>query len=207
MAGTGNTAPHSAGATIKQKIAATFELFFLFGRGIKPFEKEGTKAHALRSIWIVIAGLPLGFYSMYLHPAKELVNLPYSTIALIQGGHMLISFIVSTALGYLFCIAVERKDRFWLWFQTGNWMTIPYAVVSAPVLALAVLGNHEPEEMERAFTVLLYYTVIVSGCVAFRAFKIDWTLAGFFCLMSIYVSQQIMNLMYWLNGVPINWWG
>lgn len=207
MAGTGNTAPHSAGVTVKQKIIGTFELFFLFGRGIKPFEKEATKFHALRSLWLPIAATPLAFYSAYLHPAQGLEKEPYSTVAFVLAGHILLSFIVGTGLAYLFCLAFDRRDRFWLWFHTANWMTVPNTIVAIPIVALAVLGSHEREVMDRAFSVVLYYGVIVNACVAFRAFKVDWTLAGFFACMSIYAAQQVWNLMFWLNDVPIKWFG
>ena len=207
MAGTEKSAPHSADATVKQKIIGTFELFFLFGRGIKPFEKEGTRAHALRSIWIPVAATPLAFYAAYLHPAEGLEKEPYSTVASVLAGHMLLTFIIGSGLGYIFCWAFDRRERFWLWFHAANWMTVPNLVISIPVLALAVLGSHEREVMDRALSVVLYYGVIVNACVAFRAFKVDWTLAGFFACMSIYVAQQIWNLMFWLNDVPIKWWG
>lgn len=207
MAGTGNTAPHSAGATVKQKIIGTFELFLLFGRGIKPFEKEATKFHALRSLWLPIAATPLAFYSAYLHPAQGLEKEPYSTVASVLAGHIVLSFIVGTGLAYLFCLAFDRRDRFWLWFHTANWMIVPNTIVAIPIVALAVLGHHEREVMDRAFSVVLYYGVIVNACVAFRAFKVDWTLAGFFACMSIYAAQQVWNLMFWLNDVPIRWFG
>ncbi|MBL8713065.1 MAG: hypothetical protein JNM12_09205 [Alphaproteobacteria bacterium] len=207
MAGTGNTAPHSAGATVKQKIAATFELFFLFGRGIKPFEKEGTKYHALRSLWLPVVAAPLAFYSAWLYPPQGLEKETYSTIASVLAGFTIVSFVVGTALGYLFSWAFDRRERFWLWFHVGNWMTVPNTLIAIPILALAVLGNHERDVMDRAFSIVLYYGVIVNACVAFRAFKVDWTLAGFFACMSIYAAQQVWNLMFWLNDVPIKWFG
>ncbi|HYD19389.1 MAG TPA: hypothetical protein VEF76_13010, partial [Patescibacteria group bacterium] len=154
-----------------------------------------------------VAIIPLNFYAAYVHPAPGLEDKPYRIVANIVGGHILLSFLLGTALGYLFCWAFDRRERFWLWFNTGNWMTVPVTAVSIPILLLAVFGHHDKGDIERALTIVLYYGVLVNACVAWKAFKVDWTLAGFFACMSIFVAQQVWNFMFWVNDVPIKWYG
>ena len=100
----------------------------------------------------------------------------------------------------LFAVVMDRKDRFWLWFQVGNWMTIPATVIGAPLVAIAASGHYPRADMDHILSLFLYYGMIVSGCVTFRSLKIGWEMAGFFACMSIFIGQQIWNLMFWLNG-------
>lgn len=195
-----------AGATFGEKLKGTFDLLLLFGRGIKPFEKEGTFRDAMMSLWIPVLMTPLNFLAAYIHRPEGLEEVSYGTVAIITGGMGVLGFIAGTLLSYLFAVAMDRKDRFWLWFQAGNWMILPFNIIVTPVLAIAAADIFEKAEMDRVLTAITYYGVIVSGCVAFRALKIGWEMAGFFACMMVFSMQQIWNLMFWLNGVPIKWY-
>lgn len=186
--------------TIGEKVRGTFDLFLLFGRGIKPFEKEGTFKHAMRSLWFVVLAMPFGYLSAYIHHPEGLADAPYSAVAIIITGFSVISFFVGLGISWLFALAMGKKDRFWLWFQAGNWMTIPNLVVALPIIAVAATGHYPRQDIDNILTLLTYYGVLVNGCLCFRALKINWELAGFFACMSVFVAQQIWNIMFWMNG-------
>lgn len=190
----------TAGATVREKVRGTFDLFLLFGRGIKPFEKEGTFKHAMRSLWFVALSMPLGYLSAYIHHPEGLADAPFKDVAIIITGFGILSFIVGIAISYLFAIVMGKKDRFWLWFQAGNWMTIPNLAVGLPVIAVAALDHYPRQDIDNILTLLLYYGVLVNGCLCFRALKIGWEMAGFFTCMSVFIAQQIWNIMFWMNG-------
>lgn len=190
----------STGATFGEKVKGTFDLFLLFGRGIKPFEKEGTFRHAMQSLWFIVLSLPFNFWGAWVHHPQGLEEASYSTVLLITTGFGLASFIVGLGVSYLFAVVMDRKDRFWLWFQVGNWMAIPGLATGVPVIAVAATNHFARPEIDGVLTLLTYYGVIVSACVCFRALKIGWEMAGFYACMWVFIAQQIYNVMFWMHG-------
>lgn len=188
------------GATFGEKVRGSFDLFLMFGRGIRPFEKEGTFRHAMLSLWFVALNLPFGYLSGYLYHPQGMEDAPYSAVAIFLTGFTVLSFIFTWSFSWLFAVLMERKDRFWLWFQVSNWMTIPNFIIGVVALLIAVFSNHTRAEMDHVFTLLTYYEMLVSGCVVFRALKIDWLMAGFFVGMSVEIGQLLYNFMFWTQG-------
>lgn len=190
-----------AGATFTEKLKGSFDLLLLFGRGIKPFEKEGTFRDAMRSLWIPVLMTPLNFIAAYFHHPQGLEDQPYSTVAVIVGVMGVLGFVIITGFGWAFALAMGKMERFWLWFQVGNWMTIPFNIIGVPLVALACTDWFAKAEMDRILTAVTYYGVIVSGCVIFRALKISWEMAGFFALMSVMPLQLLYNALFSMYGL------
>lgn len=190
-----------AAATFTEKLKGSFDLMLLFGRGIKPFEKEGTFRDAMVSLWIPVLMTPIGFVAAYFHHPQGLEEQPYATVAVIVGAMSVLGFLMITALGWLFAYAMGRLERFWLWFQVGNWVSIPLNIIAVPFVAIACMDWFAKAEMDRVLTAITYYGVIVAGCVAFRAFKVGWEMAGFFAGMSVFALQQIWNALYAVHGL------
>lgn len=190
-----------AGATFMEKFRGSFDLLLLFGRGIKPFEKEGTFRDAMRSLWIPVLMTPLNFVAPYFHHPQGLEDQPYSTVAVIVGAMGVLGFAAGVALGWLFAKAMGKMDRFWLWFQAGNWVTLPFNIIGLPFLVIACTDWFAKGEMDRVLTAITYYGVLVSGCIAFRAFKVSWEMAGFFALMSVMPLQLIYNALFSMYGL------
>jgi hypothetical protein len=191
-------------STWKQKIAGGFDLILLFGRGIDPFEKGGRRA-ALRSLWIPAAMFPLGMISAYLYPPEGLEKQPMSKVMIITASSGVLMFLAGVALLWLFASVMKRQDRFWVVLQAGNWVGIPMSIIGLPFLIAAIMNLWPREQMDHVLMAFTYYGVLVSACITFRGLKIGWEWAGFFACMSIFVSQQIWNLLFWLNDVPIKW--
>ena len=191
-------------ASWKEKLGGSFELMLLFGRGIAPFEKGGKKA-ALQSMWIPVIMFPLGMISAYLYPPEGLEKQPVQTVMAITALSGVLMFAAGVALLWLFADVMKRRDRFWIPFQAGNWVGIPLSIIGLPVL-FAAYGHFWPrEQMDHVLMAITYYGVLINACLMFRGLKIDWEWAGFFACMSVFVSQQIWNGLFWLYDVPIKW--
>jgi hypothetical protein len=193
-----------ADASWKEKLKGGFDLVFLFGRGIKPFEIGGKK-EALRSLWIPVFFFPLSLLSAWLYPPQGLEDQPASTVLAIIAESSVVMFFAGWALLWLFAVVMERRDRFWVTFHAGNWIGIPMSIISLPFLMLAIMEVYPRAQMDRVLTIITYYGVVVGACIAFRGLKIGWEWAGFFSCMGVFISQQIWNLAFWANGVPIKW--
>ena len=188
------------------KLKGAFELIFLFGRGMVPFEKDPSRAAGLRSLWIPIALFPVSLYCAYLWPPKDLVEQKMETILSITALSTVLGFFAGLGILWLSTVVFDRRDRFWITFQATNWTGLALSLVGAPLYIAALSGWYPRVQMDNVFIMLGYYGMIfVSGCVAFRGLKIDWMMGGFLACLGIFVGQQIWNLLFWLHGVPISW--
>ncbi len=192
-----------AGTTIREKIKGSFDLVFLFGRGIEPFEKDPSMKAGLKSLWICAILFPFGLISAWLSPPEDLRNLPKPQILLT----LTVETIVGTAVGFgilwLAAVALDRRDRIWITFQAGNWIGIPLSIISAPFAILAAAGWYPAQKMDSIFTILLCYSFLVSACVAYRGLKIGWELAGFLACFGYVIGKAIQDLADTINGVPL----
>jgi hypothetical protein len=189
--------------TWKQKLKGAFDLVFLFGRGIEPFEKQNNKSDALKSLWIPVVIFPLGLISAWLWPPPELVTLPKTTMLLTVTAEGIAGTIASFGIIWLAAVSLGKKDRFWVAFQAFNWIAVPLSMITTPFLFLALMEWYPREVMDRIFTVTLYYGILVSACVLYRGLRIFWEFAGFFVCVGVFAGQMIQNIGCWINGVPI----
>jgi hypothetical protein len=192
-----------AAVTWKDKLKGSFDLLFLFGRGIEPFEKDNNRRAGLQSLWIVAVMFPLGLLVSYLWPQAGMEKEPMSHVLLANIGEGLIGLVTGIGLSWVSAKAFNRMDRFWVIFQAFNWVGIPLSLVSLPFLILALMHWYPREVMDNIFMFILYYGFIVSGCIFYRGLKISWEFAGFLACMAIAIGQLTQNLVFWLAGVPI----
>src|SRR4051812_16221194 len=139
----------------KKKLKGAFDLFLLFGRGIKSF--SGEKKQALRSlaipVFLFVISLPWG----YLYPPKGMEKLPFSQILMTQALQFVIAVPFSLLLVAGVAKALKKSDKFWLYLETSNWTDIPCFVVGLPFTVAAVMGWVPREEMDRLFVILQCY--------------------------------------------------
>lgn len=193
--------------TIKwtDKLKGAFELIFLFGRGIQPFEKDPGKAAGLRSLWIWGAMVPVSQYCAYLWPPKDLYEQPIQTVQAITALSTVLGLFSGLGILWLATVVFDRRDRFWITFQATVWTGVAISLVSLPIYIAALCGWYPRAQMDNVFIMIGFYGVLVNGCVAFRGLKIDWMMGGFLAGLGIFVGQQIWNGLFLLFDVPINW--
>jgi hypothetical protein len=141
--------------------------------------------------------------SAWLWPPADLNTLPKSQVILTELGETLVQFPLGMLILWLAAIALDRRDRFWIAFQAGNWVNIPLNIIAAPFIFLALASWYPHEVMDRIFTVFTYYTYIVGACINYRGLKTNWELAVFISCFGIAIGQLVQNCADWLNGVPI----
>jgi hypothetical protein len=194
-------------STVKEKIKGGFDLVFLFGRGIKPFQEEGTKEAALRSLWIPFFLYPIAPLMAWFYPPIGMQDgsYPYSQIFMTVTAFYILSIVVNLSLVWLFAYWLKQEDRFWLCMQASNWVSIPMTIITLPI-ALAMIFDWIPrEEMDRISVIVTCYSFLVGACITLRSFKINWELAGFLACMSLFACQQVWNGLYKLQGIAIVW--
>lgn len=189
-------------STLKSKLKGSFDLVFLFGRGIEPFEQDNTKRAGLYSLWICAFSFLISLAAAWLWPPQDLATVAKPQVVLTMIGETIVGTIISVLVLWLAAIALDRKDRFWIAFQAGNWVAIPLNLIGAPFVLLAVAEWYPREKMDSIFTILQCYTFIVSACIYYRGLKINWELAGFLACFGYVIGKAIQDFADTLNGVP-----
>jgi hypothetical protein len=194
-------------STVSQKIKGSFDLALLFGRGIRAFEGEGTRAAALRSLWIPAALFPLALVVAAYYPPYGMHEGGYSflQVALTVTGAYVLGIVLTMGFGWAFAHALGQRARFWLYFQASNWVSIPLSLLSLPVAFMMVSGALPREEMDSILGIVTCYGVLVAGCVAYRSFRVPWELAGALACLSLFVSQQSWNMVYYVQNIGLIW--
>ncbi|MFN7114161.1 MAG: hypothetical protein ACK4PK_07345 [Alphaproteobacteria bacterium] len=194
-------------STVSQKIKGSFDLVLLFGRGIRAFEDEGTRAAALRSLWIPAALFPFALIVSAFYPPYGMHegDYSYAQVALTVTGAYILGIALTMGFGWLFAHALRQRSRFWLYFQASNWVTIPLSLLTLPIALMMIYDVMPREEMDRIVTIVTCYGVLVAGCVAYRSFRVPWELAGALACLSLFVNQQAWNVMYYVQNIELVW--
>jgi hypothetical protein len=194
-------------ATVKDKIKGAFDLTFLFGKGIKPFETEGTKAHAIKSMIIPAALYPLGVVTAWFYPPQGMHDgtYPFSQIMVTLTAAYLFGFVATLGLGWVFAYALKQQERFWLFVQASNWTSIAFTLVTIPVLLMMIFNIMPREEMDRIAVIITCYGFIITGCVAYKSFRVPWELAGALACMTLFINQQVWNALFYMQDIDLVW--
>jgi hypothetical protein len=189
---------------IKTKLTGAFDLLFLFGRGIHAF--SGARRAALRSLLIPAALFPLTLPFTYFYPPKGMESgYPYSQILATVVVQAALSLIFSLALVALLARAFNRLNKFWLFLEAGNWTALAMFGISLPLLLAAACGWLPREEMDRIFVIVQCYFYVVTGCIVFRSFRLNWQLSVFITIAILFADQTAWDLLFRLQGIPRPW--
>lgn len=194
-------------STFGEKIKGSFDLVFLYGRGIKPFEAEGTRQAALRSLWIPVLMYPFIPFVTWFYPPHGMHEGGYTYGQMVYTSTIvyLIGFALTTGLAWSFSYVLGRRDKFWLYFQASNWASIGYTVVTLPVMALMVFDVMPREELHRISVIATCYGFIVTGCIAYRAFRVPWELAGSLACLTLALSHEAWKIVYHFQNIEAVW--
>jgi len=194
-------------ASVSQKIKGGFDLVLLFGKGIKPFAENPTKEAALKSMWIPVLLYPLVPLLAWFYPPLGMHDAvyPYSQIFFNVTAFYVLSFVVSAGIVWLFGYWLKQEEGFWLWLQAHNWVAIPKLIICLPVAAAMIFDWMPREQLDRISMIMTLYGFLVGACIVFRSYKINWELAGSLACMTLFANQQVWNLLYRLQDIPLVW--
>jgi hypothetical protein len=189
---------------IKKKLAGSFDLLMLFGRGIEAF--SGKKRDALLSLVIPAALFPFSLVFSACYPPKGMEHgYPLSQILMTVSLGGVISMVVSLALIAGLAWGFKKLDRFWLYLDASNWTGLAIFIAMLPFILAAVMGWIQREEMDRIFVIIQCYLYVVTGCIFFRAFQVNWQLAGFMMIVILFVNQMTLEFLFRVQGIEYPW--
>ena len=189
----------------KDKIIGGFDLLFLFGRGIEKF--SGSKNEILMSLLVQLFLLPLSIAFSYFYPPKGMeAGFGHAQIIATALAQFVITYVLSYVGVWAIARSLNRQDKFRLFFSASNWLALPFFIVMIPFMLIAAFGIVPREEMDRIFVLFSCYSYIITACIAWRSFRINWQLAGLMSIMTLFVDQEFgYHLIYRLEGIPAPW--
>lgn len=186
------------------KLKGAFDLLFLFGRGIGAF--SGTRRAALRSLLIPAALFLLALPFPCFYPPKGMESgLGCGQILAVVTAQTLLSLTFSLALVALLARAFGVLGKFWLFLEASNWTGLAAFSITLPLLLAAATGWLPREEMDRIFVIVQCYFYVVTGCIVFRAFRLNWQLSAFMAIVVLFADQTAWDLLFRLQGIPQPW--
>jgi len=188
----------------KAKLKGAFDLLFLFGQGIHAF--SGTKRDAIRSFAIPVVLFPVTlFFSVFYPPKGMEEGYSNSQILMTVSLHAVISFVFSLAAIFLLARSFKKSDKFWLFLEAINWIGLAFFLITLPLVNAAVFNWIPREEMDRIFVITQCFFYVVTACVIFRAFQLNWQLSGFMAIVILFVDQTMWDILFMLQGIPKPW--
>lgn len=190
---------------VKARLRGSFDLLLLFGRGISAF--SGTRQDALRSFLIPVFLLPISMACSVLYPPRGMDATDYTTMDVIV--FVLVQNILSYTgailvmwmIGYIF----DRRSTLWLFWEALNWTSLLQMAAVLPFYALAVTGWLPRDQTDKIFIAIGIYFYVVVACIANRALKLNWQLAGAVACFFGVVDQEVLSLLYKLWHIPYPW--
>lgn len=190
--------------SLKDKIIASFDLYFLFGRGVKAF--DGSKREMLWSFVWPLAFLPLNLWMATLYPPKGLEKgFDKSFIVSFVFSHTLLAYIVMFVVIAGAARAIKRHEHTFLFFAALNWAMAAGFFVMLPLTLLGVSGVIERLSMDRILVLIQLYEYLVIACIAFSALRLNWQLGFAFAILIMFINQELLNMFYALNDIPKTW--
>lgn len=193
-----------ATSTFKDKIRGAFDLVFLFGNGIEKF--SGEKKAALQSLIIPVAFLPVALWFASVYPPISMKEgFSQSQVLGTVLMHSVLSFLFTTLVVAAVAGFMKKTDKFWLFFEASNWASLIFSLITLPFVIMAVTMPDMRDQMDRLFVVVGCYGYFITGCIIYRAFKLNWQLAGALAILTLAVNQELWKLLYWMQGIESAW--
>lgn len=189
---------------VLSRVKGAFALFLLFGDGIKAY--SGTRRDALVSFAVPALLLCGALVLIPLYPPRGMGE--GFTEGAMRG------LVVTSTLAYYFLFGMvvaaysylaKSMDKAWLFVEAYNWLAAAAAVITLPLTLAAVNGWLGRDEMDRALIILGLYAFIPVACIANRAYRLNWQLAGALACILLAMDQEAMSFAYWAFDVPYPW--
>ena len=156
----------------------------------------------IRSFYIPVIAFPLTLMAVYLYPRPEVAD--HSQIIISMMYSLRFAFSLGIFLGFVYFIAtkIERTEHFFQFVTANNWLTIPTAIISVPVLLLLTQGDaHAVKEAQVLSLILVFYTYAYTAFAAACILRIPIELAGFIAMTGLLINNSTHDILGWVGTV------
>lgn len=188
---------------MKQKIIrylqGSMEMALFMRSGIDFFPNDRREA-----LWSFIVPLlcipPTLFYAVAAKP-DSLATLSPAQICVALTLKATLSVAVFLYAIWFFSGWVGKRENYWRFVTTGNWVSVIMLIILAPFLIFDA-NNWAAQETIRAMLIILsLYGYAVTGYIATRALNIPWMLGGAVGIFELFISETFYDIIKAYYGV------
>ena len=131
------------------------------------------------------------------HPAQALDTTSAHMLIAIYALRLVIYLAGFLGLVYAMANKLDRLDNFYKFVTANNWLTLPAALLSAPLIFLFLNGYYSWAEIYPLIVVIALYSYAYTAFMAASVLKIPMELACFIAIAGMAIHQTSLEILKW----------
>ncbi len=181
---------------IKRNLLGCLEIALFMPGGAKRF--GAGRRSMLKSFLIPFLVLPLTLITVIAaHPNPELSSTSAKILISIYSLRVVVYLGLFLGFVYFMAKSLDRLESFYRFVTANNWLTIPAALLMAPVIALFLSGAHSWEEVYPLMVFITLYSYAYTAFMATYVMRIPMELACFIAIGGMAINQSALDVLKW----------
>lgn len=181
---------------IRQNLMGCLETALFMRSGTNRF--CASRQGMLKSFIIPIVLLPLTLVTVLsAHPAGQLSADATHILAAIYTLRLFIYLGAFLAFVYAMARTMDRLDDFYRFASANNWLTLPAAILIAPLSIAFMNGHYEWAEVYPLMVFITLYSYAYTAFMAAHVMRIPMELACFIAIAGMAIHQTSLDVLKW----------
>jgi hypothetical protein len=181
---------------LRQNLTGCLEIALFMPRGAERF--CASYKGMIKSFAIPLLLLPLTLLTVIAaHPDPALTSSSAKILVVI---YSLRTFIyLAMFLGLVYCMArqMDREEHFYRFATANNWLAIPAAILSVPLILAFLNGAYEWNEVYPLLVFITLYSYAYSTFMITFVMRLPWELACFIAIAGMAIHQTSLGALKW----------
>lgn len=181
---------------LRQNLTGCLEIALFMPRGAGRF--CATYKGMMKSFAIPLLLLPLTLLTVIAaHPDPALSTTSAQILVVIYSLRVFIYLALFLGLVYFMARHMEREEHFYRFATANNWLIIPAAVLSAPLIIAFINGAYGWNEVYPLLVFITLYSYAYSTFMITFVMRLPWELACFIAIAGMAIHQTSLGALKW----------
>ena len=181
---------------IRKNLLGCLETALFMRRGADRF--CATRSSMRKSFLIPIVLLPLTLITVLsAHPAEALSATSMQVLTVIYSLRLFIYLAAFLAVVYTMARTMDKLDDFYRFATANNWLTLPAAILIAPLVATYMNGHYDWAEVYPLMVFITLYSYAYTAFMAAHVLRIPMELACFIAIAGMAIHQTSLDVLKW----------
>jgi hypothetical protein len=182
--------------SLSQTLLGTLEIALFMPRGAKRF--GGSVKEFKKSFLIPLMILPLTLITVLAaHPSGNLAPETAQILMAIYSLRLFVYLGLFIGIVYFMAKSLDRLDGFHRFVVANNWLTLPAAVLTAPLLIAFMNGYYSWAEVYPLMVMITLYSYAYTAFMAVHVLRVPWEMAAFIMVMGMAIHQTSLDVLKW----------
>lgn len=181
---------------IRQNLLGILEIALFMKGGEKRFAPS--RQAMLKSFLIPLVLLPLTIFTVLAaHPEGAIDTTSMQILAVIYSMRLFVYLGLFMAFVYALAKSMDRLENFHRFVTANNWLTIPAAVLMAPLVIMFINGHYEWADIYPLMVVITLYSYAYTAFMATHVMRIPMEMACFIAIAGMAIHQTSLGVLKW----------